>query len=217
MFVVPKIVEIFQKEGAELPLMTRILIGSSNFMLSYWPLLLIILAGIFIGLRIYYRSPKGRDFIDKLILKLPIAGELYKKVYTAQVATTLSTLLSSGVEMLTAIDITRNLIGNVHVVKALNEARDGVREGKSLARELNKSKLFPSLLIQMIGVGERGGRLEQMLQKAGKSFENDSTSAILGLTTLIEPIMIVGLGTFVLGIVISVLLPMFSLMDKIQG
>jgi general secretion pathway protein F len=106
-------------------------------------------------------------------------------------------------------------MGNVHVIKAIEDARDGVREGRSLAKEFGRTGLFPHLFCQMVAVGEKSGRLESMLQKAGKSYKNEVSSAITGLTTLIGPLMIVGLGTLVLCIVISVLMPMFDLMDKI--
>jgi general secretion pathway protein F len=215
-FVVPKIVEIFEKEGAVLPLMTRILIAFSRSLTGFWFVYIGLILALILSAKMYYSSPKGRLVVDRLLLRLPLVSSLYQKVYTSRVSSTLSTLLASGVEMLMALEITKNTVGNVHVVKAIDDARDGVREGRNLSKELARSNLFPSLLTQMISVGERSGKLEEMLSKAGAAYKSDVSTSITGLTSLIGPIMIIGLGTFVLGIVISILMPMFSLMDKIQ-
>jgi len=214
-FVVPTIVSIFQKEGAILPLPTRIMITFSDILTHGWYIIIGVLLLGCLGSVSAYRNPVWRKRIDQRLLHLPILSPVYRKIYTARVAATLSTLLASGVELLTALDIVKSLVGNVHVVKAIEDARDGVREGRSLAKEFSRSGLFPHLFCQMVAVGEKSGRLESMLQKAGKSYKNEVSSAITGLTTLIGPLMIVGLGTLVLCIVISVLMPMFDLMDKI--
>lgn len=215
-FVVPSIVEIFNKQGAVLPLPTRILIGISNFFVHFWwAMLLMIFAGIF-ALKKYYDTPPGRAKIDKVFLKLPLYGGLYRKVTTARVAGTLGTLLSSGVGLLVALDIVRNIVNNVHVARAIEDARDGVREGRSLAKELSKSGLFPNMLSHMIAVGETSGRLEGMLEKSGKAYENEVNATLSGLTSLIEPLMIIGLGGVVFAIVISILMPMVDLINVIQ-
>ena len=215
-FVIPTIVEIFQKNKATLPLPTRILIGISNILTSYWYLLILIIILACLAARAYYRSRNGRNNVDKLLMKLPIFGSIYQKIYTARIAQTLGTLLHSGVGLLAAIEIVKNIVGNVHIIKALEETKDGVREGRSLAREFSRSGYFPQMLSQMTAIGEKSGRLEHMLNKAGAAYEKDVNASLAGLTSLIEPLMIISVGIIVLAIVISILLPMTSLMDAIQ-
>ena len=215
-FVVPSIVEIFIKQGAVLPLPTRILIATSNFLTSYWWLAIVIFLTLIYAARVYYSQTSGRSRIDSLSLKLPIAAPIYKKIITARVSRTLGTLLSSGVGLLSALDIVKNMANNVHISNALEEAKEGVREGRSLAKELSKSKIFPNMLCHMIAVGESSGQLESMLNKAGKSYERDVNAALSGLTSLIEPVMIMVLGGIVFAIVISILLPMMDLINVVQ-
>ncbi len=215
-FVVPTIVDIFIKQGATLPLPTQIVLWISHGITTYWPLAILLGIGLVSGSKFYYSQEKGRWRVDGLLLRLPISGPLLLKVNTARIARTLGTLLSNGVGLLEALDIVRNIVQNVHLRKALEDARDGVREGKSLARELAKSKLFPPMLTHMIAVGETSGRLEQMLSKAGKSYENDVNATLAGLTSLIEPLMMIVLGFVVFSIVISVLLPMVDLIKVVQ-
>lgn len=217
MFVVPRIVEIFQRQGAVLPLPTRVMIALSNFLIAYWPFLLLAVACLVYGLRSYYRQEQGRAFFDRLLLRMPLFRSLYIKVATARISRTLGTLLTSGVGLLSGLEIVRNIVGNVHIAQALDEARDGVREGKSLARELSRSAIFPTMLSHMIAVGEKSGELEQMLEKAGKAYENEVNATLSGLTSLLEPLLMIVVGAIVLFIVISVLLPMADLISVIQG
>ena len=214
-FVVPRIVEIFQKQGATLPLPTRILIATSNLVLNYWYVAVLAVIGAVLLLRWYYRQERGRSRIDHWVLRVPVAGPLYVKICTARVARTLGALLSSGVGLLTGLEITRNIIANVHVIKALEDARDGVREGRSLAREFSKSGIFPPLLWHMVAVGEKSGQLEEMLGKAGRSYESEVNTALAGMTRLIEPLMMIGVGIVVLCIVLSILMPMTDLMNVV--
>lgn len=214
--VVPNIVEIFIKQNINLPLPTQIVIALSDFLIGYWWLLIIFTLGIALYVKRAYESTAGRAWFDKTFLVLPIYGTIYRKVSTARIASTLATLLGGGVQLLSALDIVKNIIGNVHMRSAVEEARDGVKEGKSLARELSKCGYFPELLSQMIAIGEKSGNLEPMLQKAGKTFSNEANSSISGLTTLLEPLMIMFLGAIVFSIVISVLLPMVELMQIVQ-
>ena len=215
-FVVPSIVEIFTKQNAVLPLPTRILIAVSHGLLAYWWLFLGFLFFLGASLKRYSATQRGKEVIHRMILRSPFIGSIYTKIATARISRTLGTLLASGVSLLTAMDIAKNVVGNVHVSLALENAGIGVREGKSLAGELSKSGLFPSLLSHMIAVGERSGRLEPMLLKAGKSYENEVNATLSGLTSLIEPIMIIVLGGIVFSIVIAVLMPMVDLIDVVQ-
>jgi general secretion pathway protein F len=215
-FVIPRIVEIFIKQGAILPLPTRIVIGLSDFIVSYWYVVALIAVLSVWGIREYYRKEQGKDRIDRLLLRLPIYGPLFTKISSARVSRTLSTLLSSGVGLLNALDITKNITVNIHMVRALDDARTGVQEGRSLARELTKSGVFPVMLSHMIAIGEKSGELENMLDKAGRAYENEVNSTLGRLTSLLEPLMMIFVGGIVLVIVISVLLPMADLITLIQ-
>jgi general secretion pathway protein F len=215
-FVVPTIVEIFIKQKISLPLPTQMVIALSDLIINYWWIMLSLLVGAAVYIKHSYATEKGKAWFDKKILKLPIYGPIYLKVSTARVASTLSTLLNGGVEVLAALDIVKNIVSNVHLKRALEDARDGVKEGRSLAKELSKSGYFPNLLSQMVAIGEKSGKLEVMLTKAGKTFSAEANAAIAGITTLIEPLMIMFLGLIVFTIVISVLLPMLELMNAVK-
>lgn len=212
-FVVPGIVEIFVKQKLVLPLPTKMVIAFSDVVIGYWWAMGLSVALVVVGIQRYYATTKGRESIDRLLLKIPVFGTIYRKVSTARVASTLGTLLGGGVELLSALDIVKNIISNVHMRRALEEARDGVREGRSLSKELARSGFFPPLLCQMVGIGEKSGKLEIMLAKAGKTFTQEANSSISGLTSLLEPVMIIFLGMSVFVIVVAILLPASQLMS----
>ncbi len=216
-FLVPRIVEMFKKQGATLPLPTRITIGISDIIINYWYLIGIFIVGAVMYVKWYYRQPKGRAHLDRILLKLPLFGPVYTKVSTGRITSTLGTLLASGVDLLAALDITRNIVQNVHFRRALEDARDGVREGRSLAKELGKSGLFPSMVGHMVAIGEKSGELESMLVKTGKAYQSEVNATLSGLTSLIEPLMLIVVGCIVFGIVISVLMPMADLISVVQG
>jgi general secretion pathway protein F len=215
-YAVPTIVDIFIKQGAELPLPTKIMIGISHFLTGYWWLLIAMGVLAVASVRIYYQSKPGRERLDRLFLRLPILGGLFLKINTARITGTLGTLLSNGVGLLDALEIVRNIVSNVHLARAIENARIGVQEGQPLAKELSKSKEFPPLVNHMVAAGETSGRLETMLVKAGKSYENEVNALLAGLTSLIEPIMMIVLGMIVISIVISILLPMVDLINVIK-
>lgn len=216
-FVIPNIVEIFEKQNVALPLPTQVMIVISNLVIDYWYLAILgIVLGIY-GFKVYYSTPTGRENVDRVLLRIPIFGAIYTKVATARVAGTLGTLLGSGVGMLTCLDIAKNIVGNVHLSRALEDAREGVKEGKSLAAELKRSGLYPPMLSHMVAVGEKSGELEGMLEKAGSAYEREVKATLEGLTSLLEPLMMVVVGGIVFCIVISVLLPLADLIDVIQG
>ena len=215
-FVVPSIVEIFIKQKIALPLPTRVVIALSDTLTGYWWAILATIALTIYLIRYYYHQPKGREWFDRKLLTAPLIGPIYRKIATARVSTTLGTLLTGGVELLNALEIVKNIVGNVHMKKALEEARDGVREGRNLSKELSKSGYFPNLLSQMVAIGEKSGKLETMLAKAGKNFSGDADAALAGLTSLIEPLMMVVLGGVVFGIVMSILLPMTEMMNAVR-
>jgi general secretion pathway protein F len=215
-FVVPRIVEIFERQGALLPLPTRIMIAISDVVTGYWLPLLLMLGFLLYLLKLYYASIKGREKIDLLLLKLPIYGSIFTRITTARVARTLSALLSSGVGLLASLDIAKNIVTNIHFELALEEANNGVKEGRSLARELSRGGFFPQMLCQMVAVGEKSGELEAMLDRAASAYEKEVDATLNGLTSLLEPAMMIAVGVIVFGIVISVLLPMADMITVVQ-
>ena len=215
-FVIPKIVDMFQKQGVKLPFITRLMIFISDALISYWWVIIAVGVLTYAGIKAYYRTKKGRMKIDALKLKLPIYGPAYRKICTARVAQTLSTLLNSGVQLLAAMDICKRIVGNYVVEEALESAKDGVREGRSLAKELQKSGIFPTLLSHMIAVGEQSGELESMLEKVGKAYKTEVDTVLKGMTTIIGPIMLIVVGGLVCAIVFAILLPMLDLLDALK-
>lgn len=214
--VVPQITQIFAKQKAALPLPTEIIIQLSDFTKAYWWLLIILAICAVIGFRKYYQTTEGKKRIDRLKLSLPLFGTIQTKVATARFARNLSSMLSSGIEILTALSIVRNILGNVILEKALDDAIDGVREGRSLAGEIGKCSYFPRLLIRMIAIGEKTGQLDQMLARAAKSYESEVDAIVSGLTSILEPILIVVLAAIVGGILAAVMLPMLE-MSSLTG
>lgn len=215
-FVVPSIVDIFIKQGAKLPLPTQIMLSISNFLTAYWPVLLAAIIGTAYAAKWYYGTERGRSKFDLQILKVPLVGSLVLKINCARIARTLGTLLQNGVGLLEALTIVKNIVNNTVLQDILEKARDGVREGKNLSKELAKPGIFPTMLVQMIGIGERSGKLEAMLSKAGKSYENEVDATLSGLTSLIEPLMMISLGGVVFSIVISIMLPMVDMINLVQ-
>ena len=216
--VVPIFATLFAGLGVDLPLPTKIVIGLSNFVGSIFGLLIIvfIVAGIF-GLKVWYGTPQGRYALDSLILKLPVLGILMRKIAVARFTRTLGTLIASGVPILEGLDITAKTSGNAVVEKALFAVRRSLEEGKSLTEPLKESQVFPGMVTQMISVGEQTGAMDAMLQKIADFYEDEVDAAVKDLLTALEPIMIVFLGLVVGGVVISMYLPLFSLIGKLSN
>jgi type IV pilus assembly protein PilC len=216
--VVPIFATLFAGLGVDLPLPTKIVIGASNFVGSIFGLLILvgIAAGIF-GLKVWYGTPGGRYFLDSVILKLPVLGMLMRKIAVARFTRTLGTLISSGVPILEGLDITAKTSGNAVVERALFQVRKSLEEGKSLTEPLKDSAVFPGMVTQMISVGEQTGAMDAMLQKIADFYEDEVDAAVKDLLTALEPIMIVFLGTVVGGVVISMYLPLFTLIGKLSG
>ncbi len=215
--VVPVFATLFAGLGVELPLPTRIVIALSNFIGSYFGLLILvaIVGGIF-GLKAWYGTPQGRLALDTVILKLPVLGILMRKIAVARFTRTLGTLISSGVPILEGLDITARTAGNAVVERALLRVRKALEEGKSLTEPLKESDVFPGMVTQMIGVGEQTGAMDAMLQKIADFYEEEVDSAVKDLLTALEPIMIVFLGVVVGGVVISMYLPLFTIIGKLS-
>jgi type IV pilus assembly protein PilC len=214
--VIPTFAELFKGLGAELPLPTRIVIAASNGFITFMPVL--IAGGIVtvFALRMYYSTPNGRRAIDGFLLKLPILGIILRKIAVARFCRTLSTLLSSGVPILDGLDITSKTAGNAIVEDALLATRKGIERGETISAPLSATKVFPAMVTQMINVGETTGALDQMLAKIADFYEEEVDTAVAGLMTLLEPVMIAFLGVVVGGIVISMYLPIFSLIEKLS-
>jgi len=215
--VVPIFATLFAGLGVDLPLPTRIVMALSNFVGSIFGLLLLIAlgAGIF-GLKIWYGTAQGRFVLDTIVLKLPVLGILMRKIAVARFTRTLGTLISSGVPILEGLDITAKTAGNAVVEKALQQVRRSLEEGKSLTEPLRESEVFPGMVTQMIAVGEQTGAMDAMLQKIADFYEEEVDAAVKDLLTALEPIMIVFLGVVVGGVVISMYLPLFSLIGKLS-
>lgn len=209
--VIPKITKIFITLKKELPLPTQICIWLSSFIKSYWwAIILAIFAGQYLFKR-YIETPSGKRIYDRVTLKIPVVGNLITMINVSRFCSTLATLLNSGVPILMAMNIVKNLISNVHMQKAIDLSRTSVSEGSSLAGPLAESKLFPVMVTHMISLGEKSGELEPMLGIISENYEDQVESKLNGLTSILEPIMMVGMGGAVAFIVMSVVFPMMEL------
>ena len=209
--VIPEITRMFAQQGKTLPLNTRMLIGFANFIRDFW---WAILAGLVaLGYLFWHWShtPNGRREWHSLLLALPIIGELNRYINVSRFARTLGTMLSSGVEMLRAIEIAKQIMSNVVLRKAVDDAKKAVTEGESLANTLKRSGQFPSTMIHMIAVGERAGQLEQMLQRTADAYESDVDMKLGRMTALLEPLMLVVMGGGVGFVVFSILQPIMDM------
>ncbi len=216
--VVPIFATLFAGLGVDLPLPTKIVIGLSNFVGSIFGLLIVVgAAAIVFGLKIWYGTEQGRFAIDTVILKLPVLGILMRKIAVARFTRTLGTLISSGVPILEGLDITAKTSGNAVVERALFAVRKALEEGKSLTEPLKESQVFPGMVTQMIAVGEQTGAMDAMLSKIADFYEDEVDAAVKDLLTALEPVMIVFLGVVVGGVVISMYLPLFTLIGKLSG
>jgi type IV pilus assembly protein PilC len=216
--VVPIFATLFVGLGVDLPLPTRIVIGLSNFVGSIFGLLIVVFfIGACVALKVWYGTPKGRYALDAVLLKMPMIGILLRKIAVARFTRTLGTLISSGVPILEGLDITARTAGNAVIEKALLHVRKQLEAGKNLADPLKETDVFPGMVTQMIGVGEQTGAMDAMLQKIADFYEDEVDAAVKDLLSALEPAMIVFLGVVVGGIVISMYLPLFTLIGKLSS
>jgi type IV pilus assembly protein PilC len=216
--VVPIFATLFLGLGVNLPLPTRIVIGLSNFVGSIFGLLIVVaLGGVVVALKVWYGTTNGRYALDAVLLKLPMIGILLRKIAVARFTRTLGTLISSGVPILEGLDITGRTAGNAVIEKALQYVRSSLEAGKNLADPLKETNVFPGMVTQMIGVGEQTGAMDAMLQKIADFYEDEVDAAVKDLLSALEPAMIVFLGVVVGGIVISMYLPLFTLIGQLSG
>ena len=218
--VIPQFEQIFLGllgPGEQLPLPTRIVVGISNFLAGWGGLVILgTIIGTVTALRFYYRTTGGRRNIDRLILKIPILGDIMRKIAVARFSRTLSTLLSSGVPILQSLDITARTAGNVIIEEAIQSVRAGVERGENFVDPLKATEVFPHMVAQMVGIGEQTGALDAMLGKIADFYEQEVDAAIANLLTLMEPLLIGFLGITIGSIVIAMYLPLFTLIGKLS-
>jgi general secretion pathway protein F len=215
-FVVPKITAVFADLNQALPWPTRILIAVSGFLGSYWIMLLGGVVLLVAGIKRVIRTPAGRARADRLLLTLPLIGEMARMVAISRLASTLATMLASGVQLLEALDVTKRVMNNLVLEHAVEVARENIREGESIAEPLKRSGEFPPLVTHMIAVGEKSGEMEEMLRRISQIYDGEVDRVVTRLTSLMEPVMILGMGVIVFSIVVAILLPIFQMSQIVR-
>ena len=215
-FVIPVFQQMFSSIGQQLPLPTRIVIGMSNILKGYWWLMGGGAFGTVWGLKKYYATPNGQLFLDKVMLAMPVLGDVIRKSSVSRFTRTLGTLIASGVSILDGLEITAKTAGNRVIHDAVMESRNSIAGGETIAAPLQKSKVFPPMVISMIAVGEQTGGLDEMLSKIADFYDEEVDAAVENLLAAMEPIMIVFLGGVVGGMIIAMYLPIFSMINTVQ-
>jgi type IV pilus assembly protein PilC len=216
-FVLPKFKGIFETMGLKLPLTTKILLNSSTYLQQYWYIALVMIIGSVVLIKIFSRTDRGKYAIDSAKLRLPIFGDLILKTSVSRFARTFGTLISSGVPVLRALEIVSDTAGNRVISEIVVRARVSIKEGEKISTPLFGSRIFPVMVTQMIAIGEETGRLDQMLVKVSNFYDDEVDNTLKSLTSLIEPLMIVGLGLIVGFIAVSVISPIYALVGSIGG
>lgn len=214
--VIPVFAQLFAGLGGELPFLTRAVVGASNFLGRFFPLIILAIFLIITAVKRYHKTERGRRVIDGLTLKLPVVGMLVRKIAVARFCRTLATLTSSGVPILDGLEITAKTSGNAIVEDAIMAVRKSVEEGKTISGPLAETKVFPPMVVQMVNVGEQTGALDQMLAKIADFYEEEVDTAVAGLMKLLEPVMIVVLGGIIGTIVTAMYMPMYAILQKIE-
>ncbi|HMN67849.1 MAG TPA: type II secretion system F family protein, partial [Bdellovibrionales bacterium] len=214
-FVVPKMSAMFTQSGQELPTLTQMVIQTSNFFQHYWYVVIASLVAVPMIGKMYYETEEGRKVMDSIIIEVPVFGDLIKKSAIARFSRTLSTLLSSGVRIIDALEISSTTTGNWMIEKALIETKEQVSRGKTLAEPLVKVPYFPTMVTQMISIGEQTGNIDQMLSKVADFYEDEVNNATDAMTSLLEPILMVVLGGIIAVIVVAMYLPIFNMANTI--
>jgi type IV pilus assembly protein PilC len=212
-FVIPTFESMFNSAGIELPLPTRIVIGMSRALKSYWYMIIAAAIGLFVSIKRYYATPGGKLNIDRALLKMPVLGDVLRKSAVSRFTRTLGTLISSGVSILDGLEITAKTSGNRVIQDAIMESRASIAGGETIAAPLKKSAVFPPMVISMIAVGEQTGGLDEMLTKIADFYDEEVDAAVSGLLALMEPVMIVFLGVVVGGMVVAMYLPIFDMVN----
>ncbi len=216
LFVIPVFETMFASVGQALPMPTRIVIGASKFLNAYWYVLAGLIIALVFALKRYYASYGGKLVIDRLMLKVPVLGDVLRKSAVSRFTRTLGTLISSGVSILEGLEITAKTAGNRVIQDAIMQSRASIAGGDTIAQPLQKSKVFPPMVISMIAVGEQTGGLDEMLSKIADFYDEEVDAAVSNLLSLLEPIMIVFLGVVVGGMVVAMYLPIFDMINAVQ-
>lgn len=213
LYVIPTFQQMFAGFGATLPLPTLFVLALSNFVRAYILFIIVGIVGMVVGIRVFNGTEGGKRTIDRILLRLPVFGPLIRKVAVAKFSRTLGTLVSSGVSILEGLDITARTAGNKIVEEAVFKARTVIAQGKTIAEPLEASGVFPRMVTQMIGVGEQTGALDRMLNKIADFYDEEVDVAVAGLTSLLEPLLVIFLGVIIGGVVIAMYLPIFKLIS----
>jgi type IV pilus assembly protein PilC len=215
--IVPSFKPVFESLDVQLPGLTVFIMDIAFFMKDYWYLIFGLLAAAIVGIKLAVQTPTGALLKDKVVLKVPVFGVLFKKVALSRFARTFSTLVKSGVPILGAMEIVSDTSGNLVISGIVDQARDSVRNGDSLSEPFGRSPVFPPMVVKMMGIGERSGALDALLEKIAEFYDQQVEAEVKGLTSMIEPIMIAIMGVIVGGIVLAVFLPIFKLQEKLSG
>ena len=215
-FVIPTFQTMFASAGIALPLPTRVVIGMSHILKTYWYVFIGVIVGAFFSIRRFYATANGKLSIDRMLLKAPVLGDVLRKSAVSRFTRTLGTLISSGVSILDGLEITAKTAGNRVIQDAIMESRSSIAGGETIAAPLKKSQVFPPMVISMIAVGEQTGGLDEMLSKIADFYDEEVDAAVSGLLALMEPVMIVFLGVIVGGMVVAMYLPIFDMINAVQ-
>ena len=216
-YVVPIFANLFVGLGVDLPPSTRFVVNLSSFVQNFWWLIFLVLGVIVVAIKVIRKNPQGLFYTDKIMLNLPVFGPVLRKIAVARFTRTLGTLISSGVPILDGLLITARTAGNAVLERALMQVRKSIEEGRTIVDPLRESGVFPPMVTQMIGVGEATGAMDTMLQKIADFYEDEVDAATKDLLALMEPMLICFLGVAVGGIVISLYMPLFSMISKLAG
>jgi type IV pilus assembly protein PilC len=215
-FVIPVFEKMFASVGMALPLPTRVVIGMSRFLQNYWWAVIAGVVALVFSVKKYYETPEGKLAIDRTLLKMPVLGDVLRKSAVSRFTRTLGTLIGSGVSILDGLEITAKTAGNRVIQDAIMESRASIAGGETISAPLQKSQVFPPMVISMIAVGEQTGGLDEMLSKIADFYDEEVDAAVSGLLALMEPIMIVFLGVVVGGMVVAMYLPIFDMINAVQ-
>lgn len=216
-WVVPIFANLFAGLGVNLPLPTRIVMGLSGFVQSFWWMVIVAVVGLFVGIKQIRKHPRGKYYFDKMLLNLPIVGTLLRKIAVGRFTRTLGTLITSGVPILEGLSITARTSGNAVLEEALMKVRKAIEEGRTIVDPLRECGVFPNMVTQMIGVGEATGAMDSMLQKIADFYEEEVDAATKDMLAMLEPAIIGILGVTIGGIVISLYMPLFAMIAKLSG
>jgi general secretion pathway protein F len=215
-YVVPQVATIFKESNAALPFATLVLIGISNLVVNYWFVILAVLMALGAGIAFGISTPRGRRVYDEAILKTPYIGKTVVRIICARFARTLGTLLASGVQLLPALDAVKGVVTNGLLREAVETSRESIRQGQGMGETLKQSGLFPPLLVEMVKVGERSGELERMLDRVADTYEHEVSHSLSQMTTILEPVMTIGMAAMIVFMMMAVLMPIFQLNQLMQ-